>query len=232
VFYRDIYDLLSARVITTYNQIRYGLYSNKDYGNARGLELKYEFYQGGLSASINYTLQYTRGNADNPTFTFTRAGQSMDPVNILIPMSWDQRHTLNVTVGYASEELGGTMTGYYNSGTPYTWSPIVESSLSRVNLFPNNSPKPGQFTLDLRAFYTLYALGDLRVRATLLAHNLLDNLNEVSVNSTTGRAYSAIVRESEVMAHHSNYNDYYDRIHDPSMYSSPREVKLGLEVLF
>jgi outer membrane receptor protein involved in Fe transport len=232
VFYRDIYDLLSARVITTYNQIRYGLYSNKDYGNARGLEVKYEFYEGAVSASINYTLQYTRGNADNPTFTFTRAGQSMDPVNILIPMSWDQRHTLNVTVGYATEDLGGTITGYYNSGTPYTWTPIVESSLSRVNLFPNNSPKPGQFMLDLRAFYTLYSFSDVRVRATLLAHNLLDNLNEVSVNSTTGRAYSAIVRESEVMAHHSNYNDYYDRIHDPSMYSSPREVKIGLEVLF
>ncbi|MBN2356089.1 TonB-dependent receptor, partial [candidate division KSB1 bacterium] len=39
LFYRDIYDLLSARVITTTNQYEYGLYSNKDYGNAKGLEV-------------------------------------------------------------------------------------------------------------------------------------------------------------------------------------------------
>ena len=43
IFYRDIYDLLGAKVITTYNQIHYGLYSNKDYGNVRGLEIKYEY---------------------------------------------------------------------------------------------------------------------------------------------------------------------------------------------
>ncbi|RMF65769.1 MAG: TonB-dependent receptor, partial [Calditrichaeota bacterium] len=78
LFYRDIYDLLSTRIITTYNQIEYGLYSNKDYGNAKGLEVKYEFRRGPLTAALNYTLQYTRGNADNPLFTFTRAGESMD----------------------------------------------------------------------------------------------------------------------------------------------------------
>ena len=40
LFYRDIYNLLSTQIISTYNQIEYGLYSNKDYGNARGLEVK------------------------------------------------------------------------------------------------------------------------------------------------------------------------------------------------
>ena len=78
LFYRDIYNLLSTRIFSTYNQIEYGLYSNKDYGNARGLEVTLDAGYGQLKGMVNYTLQYTRGNADNPTQTFDRAGNNMD----------------------------------------------------------------------------------------------------------------------------------------------------------
>ena len=64
------------------------MYSNKDYGNVRGLELKLDLGQGSIRGMVNYTLQYTRGNADSPTQSFSRAGASMDPVNRFIPMSW------------------------------------------------------------------------------------------------------------------------------------------------
>jgi outer membrane receptor protein involved in Fe transport len=43
LFYKDIYNLLSTKIISTYNQIEYGLFSNKDYGNARGLEVKFDY---------------------------------------------------------------------------------------------------------------------------------------------------------------------------------------------
>ena len=76
LFYRDIYNLLSTRVISTYNQIEYGLYSNKDYGNARGLKLSLMHLWTNI-AWVNYTLQYTKGNADNPQQTFSRSGASM-----------------------------------------------------------------------------------------------------------------------------------------------------------
>ena len=232
VFYRDIYDLLSAKIITTYNQIRYGLYSNKDYGNVRGLEVKYNFVYGPITANLNYTLQYTRGNADNPTFTFSRAGASMDPVNRMIPMSWDQRHTLNISVGYNKEDYGSTLTLYYNSGTPYTWSPLPESPLSRVNLFPNNSHKPSQVSVDLSAYYNLVDYKGLKLKLTLLVYNLLDRLNENSVYGSTGRAYTTIVREWDVKSHRSNFNDYWDRIKNPAMFSTPRMVKIGLGITF
>lgn len=232
VFYRDIYDLLTAKIITTYNQIEYGFYSNKDYGNARGLEMKVDYFSGPFSAMMNYTLQFTRGNADNPTFSYTRAGDNKDPVNRLIPMSWDQRHTMNVSAGYNTSQWGATLTAYYNSGTPYTWEPIQESILSRVNLLPNNNHKPSQVTVDFNGYYNLYAYENIKMRLTLLAFNLFDELNAVSVNNQTGKAYTAIVRESDLSSHHSDFNNYYDVIRDPSMYAPPRLVKLGLEVMF
>jgi len=232
VFYRDIYELLSAKVITTYNQIRYGLFSNKDYGNVRGLEIKYEFIYGSLSAFLNYTFQYTRGNADNPTFTFTRAGNSQDPVNRLIPMNWDQRHTFNISLGYNTGKYGATATFYYNSGTPFTWTPMEQSTLSRINLFPNNAYKPSQASVDLNAFYNLLSLKGTNLRLTLLVYNLLDRLNDITVNSETGTAYTAIIRPVDITSHRSDFNDYMDGVHNPSMYAMPRLVKLGLEFSF
>jgi len=232
LFYRDIYDLLSAKVITTYNQIEYGLYSNKDYGNVRGLELKYDFMIGPMSTYINYTLQYTRGNADNPTQTFDRAGDSVDPVNRLIPMSWDQRHTLNVTVGYNKPKYGCTLTGYYNSGAPYTWTPLSESILAQVNLLPNNASMPARISFDLNSYYSFAIAGNLNLRLSMTVYNLFDRLNEVAVNSETGRAYTAIVQETDLASHRSDFNAYSDTYQDPSMYASPREVKISLGIVF
>ncbi|HMA63088.1 MAG TPA: TonB-dependent receptor [bacterium] len=227
LYYKDIYDLLSTKIISTYNQIDYGLYTNKDYGNTRGLELKYNLYAGPFSLLLNYTLQYTRGNADNPTQTFTRAGDSMDPIPKLIPLSWDQRHTLNISVGYNTEKYGGTLTGYYNSGTPYTWQPLQESILSRVNLYENNAWMSGSYKVDFRSYYNLGP-----VRFILKCYNLLDRLNEVYVNPETGSAYTDIVRETEIASHHSDFNEFKDRYQNPSMYAAPRLVKLGVEYNF
>ncbi|KAA3656430.1 MAG: TonB-dependent receptor, partial [Calditrichaeota bacterium] len=66
LYYKDIYNLLSTAIYYTYDQIPYGLYVNKDYGNARGMEVTWDWATGDLTTSVNYTLAFTRGNADNP----------------------------------------------------------------------------------------------------------------------------------------------------------------------
>ena len=72
LYYRDIYNLLGTTTWTTYNQVKYGLYDNKDYGNVRGIEFKLDGNYGNLNTYVNYTLQYTRGIADSPTQAFSR----------------------------------------------------------------------------------------------------------------------------------------------------------------
>jgi len=232
VFYRDIYDLLGTDFIETFNAIKYGLYSNKDYGNARGLEFKYDYISGDFSARLNYTLQYTRGNADNPRFSFDRAGDRLDPVAVLIPMSWDQRHTLNVSLSYNAENYNISVTGRLDSGNPYTWSPIVESPLSLVHLNPNNSIMPTLFTVELQAYVKLFTIGGSSVRLRAIVYNLLDRLNETGVNGTTGRANQSIVREVDLAGYRSNFSTIYDRNNDPGQFSNPRFIKLGLEFGF
>ena len=232
LFYKDIYNLLSTKIISTYNQIEYGLFSNKDYGNVRGLEVKFDYGSQSLNVNINYTLQYTRGNADSPQQSFDRAGDSMDPVNRFIPMSWDQRHTFNATVGYHSGNFHMSATGYYNSGTPYTFSPLGESTLSRINLYPNNDYQPSKYQADLTARYSLQLANMAGVNFFLTIYNLFDRLNEEWVNSQTGRAYTDVEENSEILLHRSNFNDYEDVYQNPSMYSTPRMIKFGLELTF
>ena len=232
LFYRDIYNLLSTKVISTYNQIEYGLYSNKDYGNARGLEVKFDFNSGPISSWINYTLQYTRGNADNPTQAFSRSGASMDPVNRFIPMSWDQRHTFNATFVYSKPKYGVSITGYYNSGSPYTFSPIEESRLSRINLYPNNDYRPTKYHADFMAYYNLKITNKYKVKFRLAVYNVFDRLNENWVDSRTGRAYTAVIKDTDLAGHRSNFNDFEDRIKNPAMFSAPRMIKFSTGINF
>ena len=232
LYYRDIYDLLSTRIISTYNQIEYGLYTNKDYGNARGLEVKWDFQFSRFFTSANYTLAYTRGNADNPMQTFTRAGNSMDPISRLIPMSWDQRHTFNVTVSYTSKNVGVTLTGYYNSGTPYTFAPLEISPLSLINLYENNAYKPSSYTFDLSSYWNIKLFGGYEGQITLNVYNIFDRKNANWVYADTGQPYTQIVFESQLANHRSDFNDYMDRIQNPTAYSAPRQVKIGFGVRF
>jgi outer membrane receptor protein involved in Fe transport len=232
LWYKDIYNLSTVNIVTTYNATRYGLYGNKDYGNARGLEVKYNTRVGNFMSEINYTLQYTRGNADNPQFTFTRAGSSQDPIPTLIPMSWDQRHTVNLSLGYTTKEYGVSVLGWFGSGEAYTWSPIDQNPLNRVNLFPNNSKKPFTYTVDLQANYNFGVVYGTKLRWTLRIYNLFDRLNEYGVNGNTGRANQAIIRPSDRLGTYSDFSTYEQRIYSPANYSSPRLVKLGLALVF
>jgi outer membrane receptor protein involved in Fe transport len=232
LFYRDIYDLLSLRILSTYNQIQYGLYSNKDYGNVKGIELNTDFKYNNFSGFLNYSLQYTRGIADSPTTTFDRAGNNQDPIPYLIPMAWDQRHTVKFSLSYNVGRASASLTSVFNTGQPYTWSPITQSRLAQVNLLPNNQTKPNLFTTDFFAFYDVGTFGRYKVRVNLLVENLLDRMNELSVNGQTGRANEAIIEEHQINSHRSLFNEYEDRINNPASFSAPRYVKLGLGVHF
>jgi len=226
LFYKDIYNLLSTKTITTYNTVKYGLYSNKDYGNVRGLELVYDYNAGPISIVANYTFQYTRGIADSPTSSCSREGANQDPITKLIPLNWDQRHTMNVTAGYNTKKYGATLSVFYNSGSAYTFEPISENPLANVNLLPNNSYKPSNYTINLSSYYNLFKTGS---RITFEVYNLFDTLNEYGVNSQTGRAYSAILNEADIASFRSNYTTIEDTYQDPNSYSAPRSIKIGIE---
>jgi len=226
LFYKDIYNLLSTKTYTTYDQVKYGLYTNKDYGNVRGLELIYDYKYGPINVMANYTLQYTRGIADAPQSSWDRQGEQLDPITSLIPLAWDQRHTFNVTVGYYLEKMGATLSTYYNSGTAYSHTPFLESSLANVNYLPNNAYKPANYRLDLSSYYNLPKIG---FKFIFEIYNLLDARNEYNVDPITGRAYSKIYDESDIISFKNNYTTFEDTYQTPTDFGAPRSIKIGFE---
>ena len=232
LYYRDIYNLLSTTVITTYNEVKYGLYTNKDYGNVRGLETIVDVKIAEFTMFFNYTFQYTRGNSDYPSQSFDFEGQNKDPVTILMPMGWDQRQTFNATISYKKDNFGFTTTAYYNSGTPYSYNPIDTNPLATINLLPNNEYKPSNYTVDFTSYYNLEIYNRNRIKLNFSVYNIFDRLNEYNVNSQTGRAGTAIITDVERETFYSNFNTIEDTYIIPTNYSGPRNYKIGIQYEF
>ena len=133
---------------------------------------------------------------------------------------------------YLNDKYGGTITAYYNSGSPYSFSPQSESILSRINLYPNNDYRPEKYSVDGAFYYRLTVAGLPKINIDVNVYNIFDRLNEEWVNDQTGRAYTAVIKETDLAGHRSDFNDFDDRIKNPSMYSSPRSIKVSLGINF
>ena len=91
---------------------------------------------------------------------------------------------------------------------------------------------PSNFLSSMVVGEELISIKGMHFKLTLLVYNLLDRLNERSVNGNTGRAYQVIITESDLAAHRSVYHEYIDQVLNPSRFSTPRTVKLGLGITF
>jgi hypothetical protein len=141
-------------------------------------------------------------------------------------MSWDQRYTFNATAAYAARNWNVALTGYINSGTPYNYTPPGYSPLYRINLYENNASKPATVSFDLVASYSIPLFGGHSIQFMLNVYNLFDNLNAVWVYGDTGQPYTRIVTQADLAKFRSDYNDFYDQVKNPTMYSYPRSVKV------
>ena len=229
VYYSDIRNLLATEIISTYEGFKYARFTNQDYANVTGvivsLDKRFADY---FSMKVDYTLQVAEGNSSDPMSVFNDTKGSVEPEKVVVPLDWDQRHTVNVTanVGKPGDWIVGFI-ARYGSGTPYTEDIQVSNSVR----FENGGRKPPTYYFDIKANKDFKLLG-LDWNAILLIYNLFDYTNEVGVYSTTGRATNdtntKYYTDSDVMG----LNTIDEFITNPGMYSSPREIKLVLNLVF
>ena len=122
VFNKDIYGLISSTRVTDESLGITGFrYINRTYASSRGVELsinkRLSHYIGG---EISYTFQYADGVASNANFGLSAEGLTHLPTQEM-PLDWDQRHTLNVTLRLQDENnWGATIVYMFGSGLPWT----------------------------------------------------------------------------------------------------------------
>ncbi len=228
-YYRDIRNYLGMEIIQTYDGREYARFINRDYANVRGVVLSVERRLANyFSVKADYTFQIAEGNASDPRTVFYN-NQTNPPVETpktVVPLDWDQRNTLNltVTVGKPSDWTT-SLIFQYGSAYPYTEDVRTSQGLR----FENGGRKPAFFNVDLRAEKSFPLFG-VNLNAFMLVYNLLDIKNELNVNASTGRANLDIFTSLGGTIHGLNTVDQY--LNDPTSFSAPREVRFGLSVEF
>jgi hypothetical protein len=158
VFSKDIFGLISStRVTDTELGIQGYRFINRTYASSRGLEVSIEKirtrYVGG---EISYTYSYADGVASDADFGVTAEGLSHLPTQEL-PLDWDQRHTLNVTLTLSDQNKWGAAIVYqYGSGLP--WTPVDRFARRQDPLWENSRRLPATNVINIRGrkMFNLY----------------------------------------------------------------------------
>ena len=230
-FYKDILDLLGTEYFELYSRgDYYSRYTNFDYGNVRGITFSLEKRRSGyLSASVDYTFSIAEGNSSDPLSKFydLQTDPPRESERRVVPLNWDQTHTLNFNVTVSKPQVWGiSILGRLGSGLPYT--PARDNL--RIDA-ENSARKPFQLNFDLRA-HKDFQIGSKTVATLYIkVYNLFDRLNEIYVYDDTGRATYALYPRTDYGGEFGRHylSDYLNR---PQYYSSPRLIYFGASIGF
>ena len=228
-YYKDIRNLNTTKIVNSFvGGDKYGLYINKDYANSKGITLALSKRPtGNVSGNIDYTFSISEGNASDPAAAFVDEQSNVESEKMLVPLDWDQRHTLNTTLTYHPVKNSGISLIYsYGSGLPYT----AQFAGVRTS-FENNARKPSTMKVDLRSYYN-FNISGIRFALHLNIYNLFDIRNELSVFSDTGRSTYTLVPTYTPQLSGREYNTLDQYLMSPALFSSPRQIKFGLSVSF
>jgi len=239
LFYRDVRDWVgTSPLITTYKaDVEYSMYENKDYENVKGVTVKVEKrFANNYSFRADYTYQTAEGTYSNPNDAFNDIAANRAPVLMLTPTNWDQQHTLNAQLIYQISNWTFSLIGRYWSGQPYTPSyPVGETATETGGQLTNSARLPSQRGLDL-TINRLFMISDLRLELFLNVYNLLDIRDHTNVYTDTGSADYTTTIDPSSTAYNSYNADRVSTVEDfvlqPSWYTGPRQLQLGLTLGF
>jgi len=238
-FYRDVRNWVSTGIpIDLGGGASYYTYVNKDYSNVRGVTFGLgRRYSDGWAYNLNYTYQVAEGSNSNPDDEFGAALADREPLRAILPLGWDQQHTLNGTLTLGGKNWSASLLGRYGSGYPYTPVNIFaqgQGASVSVALEQNSRRKRPTYGLDLRSSYDI-GLGPLTGRLFVNIYNVLDRRNENTVFGDTGRANRSLIAPDDddpSYASDLRPNAISKVFTHPEWYSAPRQIQIGFQLRF
>jgi len=238
LFYRDIRNWVgtSTFISTPIPGVEYVVYENKDYSNVRGITLKMERrYANNFSAGLDYSVQFAEGSYSNPQDAFNAAIAQKEPHLALIPLNWDQRHTLNTRFTYNLRDWMISLIATYESGLPYT--PTIAQgqevgSSAAIGWRENSGRRPNNKNVDMLISRD-FKLHQLKYTLFANIYNVFDIRDELVVWSDTGSAgYTTTIDPKRISYDEERVSTVEDYIRRPSWFTNPREIQVGLRVSF
>ena len=226
-FYKDMRNLLGTEIIEMYDTRLYARYVNRDYGNIRGITFgAHKRRSNNVSMSLDYTYQIAEGNASDPNDAFLDAIGRRESEIRVVPLDWDQTHTLNVNLMVMIPgNWGLSILGKFGSGLPYTFEPPQTGA--QFTRFENNERKPANITVDLNAHKKIN-IGGVKGSLFMKVYNLFDRRNEIAVYNDTGRAGYTV--RTQYWGEWVDIGSEPQWVNRPHMFSQPRRFILGFSL--
>jgi len=242
VYYNDIYDYPKSLRFERPGHPDYFIYINEDFARSRGIEIEVRKKRGKyLWGRLAYTYMVATGKASDPTQTnllqeeigaFTQVGRDEEY------LYWNRPHKLTVdltfSVGRKQDPpalFGWTLPRDWSlnvymwtqSGRAYTpLTPLGEEEAARYS-----ANAPVNTTFDLRFRKGFGVLGQ-RMSYLLEVRNLFNYRYPKRIDAVTGDGYQ--IGEGSLIGYLSEYE--IARYSDPSFWSTPRSVRVGVSTEF
>jgi outer membrane receptor protein involved in Fe transport len=187
-------------------------YVNNAFANAEGLEfILAHSHDERIAGSISYSLMRTEGVSDYVNQGINLAQWGFPILNEPYPLSWDQLHTVKLTVDATLPlDIACNVIWTFNSGRPYTYYPTKDGYTpvdTTIPFVPNNGRLPSSSTVNMK----------LTRRFSFGGHNSLSLYGDFRnlFNATNARWADSNGRIG-------------GQLSDPSAYYEPRRITFGL----
>lgn len=238
MFFEDFRDLTGTQTeeINVFGGAQsYTKYANSDFGFSKGVIVKFtQRFSGGLATNIDYTYSVTKGNASDPADARNAILGGALPETFIVPLNWDQTHTLNVSIAYTQPgDFGFSIIGNYFTGQPYT-PQVNKNTRVTQNAFPtNSSSKPSLFNVDMRVYKDFELSSSTKISLFLKIFNLFDLDNPTNVYGDSGDPLFTFSRyEAELIDPTLYTNSLHEFYTDPTYFSEPRRIEIGVSYNF
>lgn len=204
-FSHQINNLIQIRNLREASPSGYSRYENVDFGTVKGLEFGYDLRRtNGVALNANYTLSFADGTGSGDRTARFIVWIDETPPNFISPLSFDQRHKLNISVDYRLgagegptilgskllENFGFNVLVTAGSGFPYTGILFPLPVNAARAPFPsggiNNDRMPWTSRIDLRIDRRFALNSGTSVTAFLWVQNALNATNTQNVWRFTG----------------------------------------------
>ncbi len=238
-FFRDIRNLAGTAtdaIAVQGTSARYGIITNSDFGFIKGVVLAFDQSFGrSIFMSADYTFQIAEGNASDPAQAYNAAAAKTELEKVIVPLNWDQLHTLNVTGSYRTTTGWGAAAIFTSgSGFPYTpdFSSVTTSITPPSEISLNSSRRPFIYNLDINVTKDIELQGSQSIQIYGRVDNLLDRGNERGVFGDTGRATYSLYKNEDAKTFFGDQFFLDQNYIRPDFYNEPRRVVFGFRYRF
>ena len=209
----------------------YQIFSNGDYGNAKGIDLTVQNRGMFFTTMIQYTYSIAQANGEYDKAAF--GNQYVDAPSQQFLMPFDRPHDLSVSL-YTQLPFGinASMTGFYESGVPYT--PMIfngdkpEPDVKNKNTKRTDDYKSANISLSKNIKFS-----DYKLSLGLNIYNAFDISNALSIYELTGEADDPgeyYLKEVKLPIEGGALSgSYYDQ---PWRFSTPRNMNFFIRIDF